>query len=141
MRKIFLSAMFALAVLGFQGEAKAQFCPGAPGTVFIDVPLSDPFCSSITWIAERGVTLGCQVINGAQSLYCPNDNVDRTQMADVPQPPGQRLVPAQLLGRPGDGLERHDVGVREHAGRTRRTGRSRRTDGRDGRNRPDGPDG
>lgn len=93
MRKIFLSAMFALAVLGFQGEAKAQFCPGAPGTVFIDVPLSDPYCPQITWIAERGVTLGCQVINSAQSLYCPNDNVNRTQMAAFLNRLGNALFP------------------------------------------------
>jgi hypothetical protein len=93
MRKLLMTAMLALALVGFQDEAKAQFCPGAPGTVFVDVSLADPFCASITWIAERGATLGCQDIDGTQKLYCPNDNVNRTQMAVFLNRLGNALFP------------------------------------------------
>ena len=138
MRKLFLAAMFTLALVGFQGEAKAQFCPGASGTVFTDVPLSDPFCPAITWIAERGVTLGCQDLGGGQLLYCPA--TERQPHADgaVPQAARERAVPAQLLDGPGDGVERHDVGVLEQPGRSGGSCRSDRPDGRDGPCRSDG---
>ncbi len=93
MRNFMMAATFAFAVAGFQGEANAQFCPGAGGTVFIDVPIADPFCPSITWIAERGVTLGCVDLGGGQALYCPADNVNRTQMAAFLNRLGNALFP------------------------------------------------
>ncbi|MDH5287987.1 MAG: hypothetical protein OEX23_15300, partial [Betaproteobacteria bacterium] len=64
-----------------QAQAQAQQCPGINGWVFDDVPASDPFCGYITWMAENGVTLGCQIIDGSHRLYCPGSNVNRSQMA------------------------------------------------------------
>ena len=63
------------------GEAFAQFCPGLPPWVFDDVPSNHPFCTDITWMAQRGVTLGCAAIDANHRLYCPADRVRRDQMA------------------------------------------------------------
>jgi hypothetical protein len=69
------------AALVFACTAGAQFCPGVTPWVFDDVPIGDPFCGSITWMAQKGVTLGCGVIDGTHRLYCPDDFVRRDQMA------------------------------------------------------------
>jgi hypothetical protein len=61
--------------------ARAQFCPGVSPWVFDDVLASDPFCGFITWMADNGITTGCQVIDANHRLYCPNDTVKRNQMA------------------------------------------------------------
>lgn len=51
--------------------------PGAaPCSAFDDVDLASPFCASVEWIKNRGVTVGCQA-----TLYCPFDSVVRLQMA------------------------------------------------------------
>jgi hypothetical protein len=78
MRKWLLSVFVVYLPLS---AAQAQFCPGAPGWVFDDVLASDPFCGFITWVAENGVSLGCQTIDAGHRLYCPNANVSRGQMA------------------------------------------------------------
>jgi len=75
------------------GQAQAQQCPGVGGWVFDDVPASDPFCAQITWMAENGVTLGCQIIDGSHRLYCPTSNVSRTQMAAFMQRLAEALFP------------------------------------------------
>ena len=51
--------------------AFAQSCAG-----FTDVPDTDPFCVNITWIKNRGITLGCTA-----TTYCPDGLVNRKQMA------------------------------------------------------------
>jgi len=48
----------------------------APCAGFTDVDDSSPFCADVTWIANRGITLGCDV-----GLYCPNAAVTRLAMA------------------------------------------------------------
>jgi hypothetical protein len=48
----------------FAPPAQAQFCPGTDGWVFDDVLASDPFCGYITWMAQNGGSLGCQIIDG-----------------------------------------------------------------------------
>ena len=78
MRKSLL-AVFALFVV--VGPAQSQFCPGASGWVFDDVLASDPFCGYITWMAQNGVSLGCQTIDANHRLYCPSANVSRSHMA------------------------------------------------------------
>lgn len=70
-----------LAIAAMITPARAQFCPGASGWVYDDVLASDPFCGYITWMAQNGVSLGCQIIDASHRLYCPNANVSRTQMA------------------------------------------------------------
>ena len=61
--------LLALAFVG--SEAAAQFCPGLPPWVFDDVPSTHQFCTDITWMAQRGVTLGCTIIDPNHRLYCP----------------------------------------------------------------------
>ncbi len=50
--------------------------PPATGTVFPDVPLSNPFAAWIELLAAEGITAGCGGGN-----YCPTDTVTRRQMA------------------------------------------------------------
>jgi Collagen triple helix repeat (20 copies) len=78
MRKLLMIVL--LGVAGIWGEAQAQQCTG-PGYVFEDVLASDPFCPQISWIAQRGITLGCVVIDATRRLYCPDEEVSREQMA------------------------------------------------------------
>jgi hypothetical protein len=73
--------ILAFAATALAAPARAQSCPGAPGWVFEDVPASDPFCPQITWLAQRGISLGCAVIDGTRRLFCGDDPVIRTQMA------------------------------------------------------------
>ncbi len=80
MRKAILLGVVAV-LLGIAQPARAQFCPGVSPWVFDDVAASDPFCGFITWMAENGITLGCQVIDANHRLYCPNANVSRAAMA------------------------------------------------------------
>ena len=70
-----------LALLFATGKAAAQFRPGVSPWVFDDVPSTHPFCTNITWMAQRGVTLGCGVIDANHRLYCPGANVTRAEMA------------------------------------------------------------
>jgi hypothetical protein len=79
MRKL-LVMLFA-ATTAFAGAARGQFCPGAAPYVFTDVLAGDAFCGYITWMAQTGVTAGCQVIDANNRLYCPDDFVTRKQMA------------------------------------------------------------
>jgi len=56
----------------------------APATAFAagkftDVPDSNTFHGDISWLANAGVTKGCNP--PADTLYCPNGNVSRAQMA------------------------------------------------------------
>ena len=55
--KAIAKGLLVLAFVTF--EAAAQFCPGLSPWVFTDVPSNHPFCTDITWMAQRGVTLGC----------------------------------------------------------------------------------
>ncbi len=45
---------------------------------FADVPDTNVFSSDIEWMANEGITRGC---NGEGTLFCPTDNVTREQMA------------------------------------------------------------
>ena len=62
-----------VAALGLAAAlpAYAQSC-----TPFADVPASDPFCTNIQWMYNRGITLGCTA-----TAYCPTQFVRRDQMA------------------------------------------------------------
>ena len=66
-----------LLVLAVSPLAHAAPCGG-----FTDVddsnPAIVPFCASVDWIKNRGISLGC---DQAQTLYCPNATVTRLQMA------------------------------------------------------------
>ena len=90
--KAFAKGLLALAFVTF--EAAAQFCPGLSPWVFTDVPSTHPFCTDITWMAQRGVTLGCGTLNATQRLYCPDQGVRRDQMAAFMHRLGDAVQPA-----------------------------------------------
>ena len=46
---------------------------------FDDVPDSNEFHGSISWLHDNGITVGCNP--PANTLFCPDDNVTREQMA------------------------------------------------------------
>jgi hypothetical protein len=52
--------------------------PAAAGTMFTDVPASQPFAKWIEQLAREGITGGCST-NPPQ--YCPDDSVTRGPMA------------------------------------------------------------
>ena len=52
--------------------------PPPPDGPFDDVPASHQFADDIEWMADQGITLGC---NPEGTLYCPTDSVTRAQMA------------------------------------------------------------
>lgn len=93
MRRCLLALLFVLAAAIGSGDARAQFCPGVSPWVFDDVLSSDPFCGFITKMAQQGVTLGCIVIDANHRLYCPNDSVNRKQMAAFMARLGDALLP------------------------------------------------
>ena len=70
--RIVLAAFVAMSAAS---TVHAQIC-----TPFTDVPASDPFCSNIQWMFNRGVTLGCNA-PGQPAAYCPSQFVRRDQMA------------------------------------------------------------
>jgi len=55
---------------------------------FSDVPLGG-FCTNVTWMKNRQVTLGCE--DG--TVYCPNQSVTRLQMALFMNRVGNTLTP------------------------------------------------
>lgn len=85
----FSAALLCIA----SGTAQAQQCPGKDGWVFEDVEASDPFCPSITWMAQNNISLGCEVIDGTRRLYCGAADVTRTQMAALMKRLSDALLP------------------------------------------------
>lgn len=49
----------------------------APCAGFADVDAADPFCASVAWLKNEGITRGC----GDGSIYCPESAVSRLAMA------------------------------------------------------------
>lgn len=78
------------AVSAFAPASRAQSCVG-----FTDVAVGDSFCSSVEWIKNRDVTLGCSPALGFPE-YCPFDNVTRAQMALFMHRLGKALTPVVL---------------------------------------------
>ncbi len=70
-RFAFIRSLAFGVALTAAAPVQAQIC--AP---FTDVAAADGFCSSIQWMHNRGITVGC-----APDQYCPADNVRRDQMA------------------------------------------------------------
>ena len=58
MRKYLFAVTLLLGLGALPTAAQAQFCPGRV-TSSSTCPCTDPFCPVITWIADRGITLGC----------------------------------------------------------------------------------
>ena len=68
------------------GPAAAAPCSG-----FSDVDDTANYCSSVDWLKNRSVTLGCFA-----GMYCPNDFVTRASMALFMKRLGDALTPVVL---------------------------------------------
>ena len=64
----------------------------APCAEFTDVEDASGFCPNVEWLKNRSITLGCTTA----TLYCPNDPVNRLQMAAFMNRLGTALTPVQL---------------------------------------------
>src|SRR5688500_10440980 len=67
----------------------------APCAGFTDVDdavVGAGFCQNVEWLKNRQITLGCTSV----TLYCPNDNVSRLQMAAFMNRLGNALTPVAL---------------------------------------------
>ena len=71
MGKIARRLVAAMFTFGVPVAGSAAPCAG-----FTDVDDSSGFCTSIAWMKNRAITLGC-----TSTQYCPNDFVRRDQMA------------------------------------------------------------
>lgn len=71
-RLLVLSAVAGLMV-GMSGSAFSATY------LFDDVPPTSPFADDIAWLAERGITVGCD--SDGPPLFCPGEHVTRGQMA------------------------------------------------------------
>ncbi len=61
------------------GQPMPSYGPGAAVTgPFTDVPANHFFVEEITWLANEGITAGC---NSFGDRFCPDDSVSRAQMA------------------------------------------------------------
>lgn len=69
---------------------------------FTDVPDSNVFHEDITWLAEQGVTRGCNPPDNDR--FCPDDNVTREQMAAFMHRLGDSLLEEAVIGA-NTGLE------------------------------------
>ena len=65
---------------------RAQACAG-----FTDVTIFSPFCTNVQWMKNREITVGCTA-----TTYCPNDAVNRLQMAAFMNRVGNVLTPRVL---------------------------------------------
>jgi hypothetical protein len=85
-------------VMGWAGASLAAPCAG-----FTDVDSTSAFCGNVTWIKNRGVTLGCTA-----TQYCPNEPTTRLQMAAFMNRLGEALFPSTCAAgqvMKWDGLE------------------------------------
>ena len=99
MKRIILALAFGLCSMTAQADP-FPYCTGG-GYVFEDVEATSEFCPSITWLADRGITLGCAAIDNSNTrrLYCPNDYVDRNQIAAFLNRLGNSLFPTNCANK------------------------------------------
>ena len=74
MRRRF-TALLAVAVM----PSIVATVPAMAAHDFEDVPDTNIFHADISWLAEEGITRGCNPPDN--TLFCPSDNVTRGQMA------------------------------------------------------------
>ena len=75
MRRTVLTALVAAVVSALVSIPVGVMAAGS----FTDVPDSNVFKADIDWLAQSGVTKGCNPPDN--TLFCPSDNVTREQMA------------------------------------------------------------
>ncbi len=84
-----MAAVAAFVLLA--APAMAQNCAGFTDTVD-DGIAPGAFCPNVQWVKNRNITLGCTLT----TLYCPNSNVTRLQMAAFMNRLGAALTPVEL---------------------------------------------
>ncbi|MFP3915557.1 MAG: S-layer homology domain-containing protein [Actinomycetota bacterium] len=72
-RASWLSVLVAVAAVGVLAG------PATASDLFEDVPSGDTFHDDITWLAESGITRGCNPPDNTR--FCPDEAVTRGQMA------------------------------------------------------------
>lgn len=100
MRKTMMIAVLSAAVGALVAVPVAVYA----SHVFNDVPNSNTFHEDIAWLADAGVTLGCNPPSNTE--FCPKDEVTREQMAAFMRRLAQnRVVDAgELNGLPASSL-------------------------------------
>ena len=88
-----LARLAAAALFTFASAQASAQCAG-----FTDTSAGPPFCDSIQWIKNRGITLGCGV-----DVFCPTANVTREQMAAFMNRLGKALTPEILYAQADTG--------------------------------------
>ncbi|MEA2003212.1 MAG: S-layer homology domain-containing protein [Actinomycetota bacterium] len=71
-RRIILVALSTIMLV-------AVAVPATAASPFLDVPDTNVFSADIEWLADQGITKGCNP--PTNDLFCPTDNVTREQMA------------------------------------------------------------
>lgn len=74
--------------------ALAMPVEAAPCAGFTDVDSTNPFCSNIEWLKNRGITIGCTSL----TLYCPANVVTRESMSIFLQRLGNAMTPTLRAG-------------------------------------------
>lgn len=94
-------ASFAAVATASWLFAASSSAVAAPCADFTDVEDTSPFCPSVTWMKNRGITTGCTATE-----YCPDQSVSRLAMAAFLFRNAQPLGPAvqtALVGGTGGG--------------------------------------
>lgn len=96
MRPTRIALLLAFLAL-LPAAAPAQNCAG-----FTDITVFSPFCTNVQWMKNRAVTLGC----GDGTTYCPDESVNRLQMAAFMNRVGNLLEPRvyYIAGTSGVGI-------------------------------------
>jgi hypothetical protein len=76
------------------------------GDRFSDVPSSNTFHDDISWLADQGITLGCNP--PANTQFCPDDDVTRGQMAAFMRRFANTSNPLLAGSESSDRLVRHE---------------------------------
>jgi hypothetical protein len=87
-----LARSLGALTLALIGAVWSSASTAAPCAGFTDLDDTSGFCGDVAWIKNRGVTLGCT----STTLYCPDGNVTRLQMAAFMQRLGAAVLPEFL---------------------------------------------
>lgn len=87
-KKLIATALFALFATTNAHAVKGTADPSVYCNGWVDVELSNPFCSNIEWITNRNITFGT-----SPSTFSPNDLTPRTQVAAFLNRLGNHLMP------------------------------------------------
>jgi hypothetical protein len=105
MRRWLLCVVAATSIVAAPG---AQAFPCTPGTnPFTDIPDGIFYCTNTLWLRNANVTLGC----GSGNTYCPDEFVQRSQMALFMNRLAQALIPEVRIETGGPPVGDLDAGA------------------------------